>query len=121
MSKYYGISSPQHEHANRYVLYYLRECIVLSCQTMYIYTYAFTGCSILSDMVDYRESMILLKNFSNESCMAWRRTHDGNVDLTLSDLVKIRSNLDHYCFFKWKLLFFITYSYSLSRELSKTL
>jgi len=22
--------------------------------------------------------MILLKNFSNESCMAWRGTHDGN-------------------------------------------
>jgi len=25
--------------------------------------------------------MILLKNFLNESCMAWRGTHDGNVDL----------------------------------------
>jgi len=25
--------------------------------------------------------MILLKNFSNESCMAWREIHDGNVDL----------------------------------------
>jgi len=37
------------------------------------------------------ESMILLKNFSNESCMVWRRTQDENVDLTLSDLVKIRS------------------------------
>jgi len=35
--------------------------------------------------------MILLKNFSNESCMAWRETHDENVDLTLSDSVKIRS------------------------------
>jgi len=36
------------------------------------------------------ESMILLKNFPNESCIAGRRTHDGNVDLTLSDPVKIR-------------------------------
>jgi len=31
--------------------------------------------------------MILLKNFSNENCMAWRGTYDGNADFTLSDLV----------------------------------
>jgi len=30
--------------------------------------------------------MILLKNFLNESCTAWRGTHDGNADL-----IKIRS------------------------------
>jgi len=24
--------------------------------------------------------MILLKNFSNESCRVWRETHDRNVD-----------------------------------------
>jgi len=46
-------------------------------------------CFILSDMIDFIELMILLKNFSNASCMAWRGTLDGNVDL--SDLVKIRS------------------------------
>jgi len=63
--------------------------------------------------------MILLKNFSNKSCMAWRGTHDGNVDLTLSDLVKIKGQ--GHCFFKWKSLFFITYSCSLSRQFSKTL
>jgi len=37
-----------------------------------------------------RESIILLKNFPNKSCTAWRSTHDGNVDLTLSDPVKIK-------------------------------
>jgi len=47
--------------------------------------------------------------------MASRGTHDGSVDLILS-----KSDQDHYWFFKWK-LFFITYSCSLSRELSKTL
>jgi len=35
-----------------------------------------------------RESMILLKNFSNKSCLAWRGTYDGNMDLTLSNLAK---------------------------------
>jgi len=50
-------------------------------------------------------------------------THDGNVNLTLSDLVKIRSRSFKIIivFFKQKPLFFITYSYSLSRELSKAL
>jgi len=41
-----------------------------------------------------RESMILFKNFSNESCMVWKGTHDGNMDLTLS-----KSGQDYYCFF----------------------
>jgi len=32
-----------------------------------------------------------------------------------------KSGQGYYCFFKWKPLFFITYSCSLSWELSKTL
>jgi len=46
---------------------------------------------VLSDKSIISRIDNLLKNFSNENCTAWRGTHDGNVNLTLSDLVKIRS------------------------------
>jgi len=66
--------------------------ILINWFTLYIQTY--TGCFILSDMVNLANQWffwkIFLKNFSNESCIIWRRTHDKNVYLTLSDFVKIK-------------------------------
>jgi len=48
--------------------------------------------------MDYLESMILLKIFSNES-MAWREIHEM---WTWPWVILSKSSQDHYCFFKWK-------------------
>jgi len=58
-----------------------------------IYTY--TGCFIVSDMINYLANRwFYWKIFRTKVAWLEGGTHDGNVDLTLSDLddfVKIRS------------------------------
>jgi len=56
----------------------VRDACVRACMCMCVYkVFHFKWYGWLSP-----KSMILLKNFSNKSCMAWRRISiDGNVDL----------------------------------------
>jgi len=58
------------------------------------------------------------KNVSNQSCRISKDLFTGAISLTLA---LPRSEQGHLEYFKWDPLFFITYSCSLSRELSKTL
>jgi len=66
-----------------------------------------------------RKQSILEKNVSDKSCEVLNDPFSDLISLTFDSVTKVRA-MSLYIF-KWNSVFFITYSYSTPRELSKTL
>jgi len=80
------------------------------------HTHTHTGCFILSDMVDYLVNRWFYWKIFRTKAWGYMMEMWTWSWVTLSKL-----DQGHYCSFKKKPLFFITYYCSLSRELFKTL